>query len=319
MRDAMQDFRAAILTALGHAPEAIEPGRFLRFATSDRRGDDAGWCKLFADLRGGVYGCMRQGISEQWSTADRATMSRKQRAELAAHVMAATAEREALQREQWAENANRIARAWAQCVPLVPGDPVTLYLKRRGFGGVWPLSEVLRLHRALPYWHGAEKLGTYPAMVAPLLAPDGRMVALHRTYLHGDGRKADVPTVKKLTGAAGPLAGACIPLFKPAKGCIGIAEGIETALAACCASGLPTVAAYCAGNLSAWQWPAGVQRLVIFADADKPGREAADTLRARALTARLRCEVLTPATEGDDWADVWTAGGAVLIKAEGAA
>ena len=57
-------------------------------------------------------------------------------------------------------------------------------------------------------------------------------VALHRTYLTADGRKADVPSVKKLTGAAGPLAGACIPLHKPARGCIGIAEGIETALAA---------------------------------------------------------------------------------------
>ena len=61
-----------------------------------------------------------------------------------------------------------------------------------------------------------------------------------------------MPSVKKLTGAAGPLAGACIPLFKPAHGCIGIAEGIETALAAWCASGVPTVAAYCAGNLAAY-------------------------------------------------------------------
>lgn len=240
MRDPIQDFRVAILAAVGHAPEEIEPGRFIRFATSGRRSDDAGWCKLFVDLRGGVFGCMRQGISEQWSAADRATMTREQRAELARHVMATTAEREAIQRQQWAVNVNRIARVWAQCVPLTPGDPVTLYLKRRGFGGVWPLPEVLRLHRALPCWHGGEKLGTYPAMVAPLLAPDGRMVALHRTYLYADGSKADVPTVKKLTGAAGPLAGACIPLFKPAHGHIGIAEGIETALAAWCASGVPT-------------------------------------------------------------------------------
>jgi len=319
MRDALQEFRLAILGTLGHAPEAIEPGRFLRFATSDRRGDDAGWCKLFDDLRGGVFGCMRQGISEQWSAADRATMSREQRAELARHVMAATVEREALQREQWAANANRIARVWAQCVPLVPGDPVTLYLRRRGFGGVWPLPEVLRLHRALPYWHGAEKLGTYPAMVAPLLAPDGRMVALHQTYLHADGRKADVPTVKKLTGAAGPLAGACIPLFKPAQGCIGIAEGIETALAAWCASGVPTVAAYCAGNLAAWRWPAGVQRLVIFADHDRAGMEAAETLQGRAIRAGLQASVMTPTDDGADWCDVWADRGAVLVETGAAA
>ena len=315
MYDPVQAFREAILAALGHAPEVIEPGRLHRFPTSDRRGDDAGWCKLFDDLRGGVFGCHRQGISETWSAADRAAMTRGQRGELARQVMAATAQREAEQRRQWAENARRIAQVWAQCVPLVPGDPVTLYLKRRGFGGVWPLPELLRLHRALPYWHGAEKLGTFPAMVAPIIAPDGRTVALHRTYLAADGRKADLPSPKKLTGAAGPLAGACIPLHKPARGCIGIAEGIETALAAWCASAVPTVAAYCAGNVAAWRWPVGVQRLVIFADADKAGREAADTLRARAIRAGLQVSVMTPTDAGTDWCDVWAERGAVLIDA----
>ena len=319
MHEPREAFRTAILATLGHAPEEIEPGRFQRFGTSDRRGDSAGWCKLFDDGRGGVFGCYRQGLSEVWSATDRAAMTREQRAELARHVMAATAEREAQQRQQWAENAQRIAHMWAECVPLVPGDPVTLYLKRRGFGGVWPLPELLRLHRGLPYWQGANKLGAFPAMVAPIIAPDGRTVALHRTYLTADGRKADVPSPKKVTGAAGPLAGASIPLHKPARGCIGIAEGIETALAAWCASTVPAVAAYSAGNLAAWQWPAGVQRLVIFADHDKAGRESADKLRSRALGARLRCEVLTPTSEGADWCDVWAERGAVLIEAGGAA
>lgn len=315
MSDPFSDFRTAMLAALGHAPDVIEPGRFHRFSTSNRRGDSAGWCKLFDDLRGGVFGCYRQGISETWSAADRRTLTRDQRIELARQIAQATAEREAQQRQQWADNAQRIARMWSQCVPVLAGDPCSLYLKRRGLGDVWPLPEVLRLHPALPYWHGAEKLDTFPAMVAPIVAPDGRTVALHRTYLTADGRKADVPSPKKLISAAGPMAGACIPLHKPARGCIGIAEGIETALAAWCASGVPTVAAYCAGNLAAWQWPAGVQRLVIFADADKAGREAADTLRARALSRHLRCEVVTPTDHGSDWCDVWAASHAVEVAA----
>ena len=310
MSEPVQAFREAMLVELGHAPEVIEPGRFQRFATCDRRGDNAGWCKLFDDLRGGVFGCYRAGVSETWCAADRASMTREQRAELARQVLAATVQREAQQRQQWAENGARIARAWAECVPLLPGDPCTLYLKGRGFGGVWPLPEGLRLHRAMPYWHGGEKLGTFPAMVAAIVAPDGRTVALHRTYLTRDGKKAEVPTVKKLTGAAGPLAGACIPLHRPMRGCIGIAEGIETALAAWRASAVPTVAAYCAGNLAAWQWPAGVQRLVIFADADEAGQGAADALQRRALAAGLHCEVLTPSADGADWCDVWAAQGA---------
>lgn len=320
MRDAPEVFQRAVYAALGGAPELIEPGRLHRFSTSGKRGDTSGWCKLFDDLRGGVFGCYRQGIGETWSAADRATMTREQRAELARQVAAATAEREAQQRQQWAENSQRIARLWAECVPLVPGDPVTLYLKGRGLGGVWPLPELLRLHRALPYWHGADKLGTFPAMVAPIVTPDGRTVALHRTYLTRDGRKAEVPTVKKLTGAAGLLGGACIPLLPRARPrvlqTLGIAEGIETALAAWCASDVPTMAAYCAGNLAAWRWPAGLQRLVIFADADKAGRDSADTLRARALGAGLRAAVLTPSDDGADWCDVWARRGEVLTNAD---
>ena len=315
MADPLQAFRAAILAALGHAPDAIEPGKWQRFATRDRRGDSAGWCKVFDDPRGGVFGCYRQGISETWSTADRATMTRQQRAELARQVMAATAERETQQRQRWADEAKRIAQVWAKCVPLVPGDPVTLYLNRRGLGGVWQLPELLRLHRALPYWHSVEKLGAFPAMVAPIIAPDGRIVALHRTYLTPDGRKAGVPNPKKVTGAAGPLAGACIPLHRPQRGVIGSAEGIETALAALCDSTVPTVAAYCAGNLAAWRWPAGVQRLVIFADGDKAGREASGELLARAVRAGLQTSVMTPTEPGTDWCDVWAARGPAAVTA----
>ncbi|MBN8507123.1 MAG: toprim domain-containing protein [Burkholderiales bacterium] len=298
-------FRAAILTALGHAPDEIEPGRMQRFPTSARRGDTAGWCKLFTDLRGGVFGDFRSGLVETWCATDRAMMTAAQRAAFARQVMQATAEREADQRRRWAENAERIAKLQAELVPLVPGDPVTLYLKRRGFAGVWPLPACLRLHRALPYWHEGDVIGTFPAMVAPIVARDGHTVALHRTWLTRDGRKADVPSVRKVTAASGPLAGACIPLFQPERGRIGIAEGVETALAAWCASGLPTVAAYSAGNLAAWHWPAGVQRVVIFADHDAVGTDAAEKLRQLARAAGLSVSVMTPTEAGDDWCDVW--------------
>jgi len=315
MNDLLRAFRASIVALLGHAPETIEPGRFHRFATSDRRNDDAGWCKLFDDMRGGVFGCYRQGISERWSSADWTTITREQRADMARQVRAVTAERESQQRKQWTANAKRNAELWAQCVPPGPRDPVTEYLARRAIASLWPLPEALRFHRSLPYWHENEKLGTFPAMVAP----DGRTLALHRTYLTADGRKADLPSPKKLTGAAGLLNGASIPLHKPVRGCIGIAEGIETALAAWCASAVPTVASYCAGNMAAWRWPAGVQRIVVFADNDKAGREAADKLRARVSRAGLQASVMTPTNPGSDWCDVWAERDAVLIEAEPAA
>jgi hypothetical protein len=113
---------------------------------------------------------------------------------------------------------------------------------------------------------------------------------------------------------AQPLAGASIRLAKPRAGRLGIAEGIETALAASLASGVPTVAAYCANALAGFLWPPEVQALVIFADNDKAGRKAADTLRPRALRAGLRVNVVTPSDEGADWCDVWAARGAVAME-----
>ena len=127
---------------------------------------------------------------------------------------------------------------------------------------------------------------------------------IHRTYL-GEGCKADLPTPKKLTAASGPLVGACIPLAAPRGGVLGIAEGIETAAAASLGSGLPVVAAYCANALAGFALPRGIERLVIFADHDPAGQQAAATLAQRATRAGLTSKTLTPSKPGSDWADVW--------------
>ncbi|MBH9553333.1 DUF7146 domain-containing protein [Inhella gelatinilytica] len=315
----MTDTRAKFLDFMRHvlsgAPDFIEPGKLQRFSTNGRRGDTAGWCKLFEDGRGGVFGCHRQGIFEVWSAVDRRAMSAAELAQFQRQVQASRAEREREQRQRWAQNAERVHALWAECEPLLPGDSATLYLKRRGLGGMWPLPDCLRFHPRLGYWADGQQIGLFPAMVSAITSPEGELVALHRTYLTQGGRKAPVPTVKKLTAAAGPLAGACIALAKPSRGVLGISEGIETGLAAGLASGLPVVAAYSASNLAQWIWPSDVRRIVVFADNDKAGLDAADTLRARALRADLRCEVHSPSDAGVDWCDVWAAGQSVGVQA----
>ena len=313
MADPCDEFQRAIMATLSWAPDRIEQGRVCHFSTNGRRSDRAGWYRLFEDMSGGVFGCHRSGIVQTWRAAEHLTMTVEERAQQARRVRAAVTERQKDQRKQWVRNARCIDEVWRCTVSLKSGDPVSRYLARRGFDH-WPLPAVLRLHPALPYWQESKKVGVYPAMVAPIVAPNGRIVALHRTYLTDDGCKANVPSPKKVTGAAGRLAGASIPLQKPMRGCIGIAEGIETALAAWCGSEVPTVAAYCSGNLAQWHWPTGVQRLVIFADADSAGREAAETLRARASKARLSVDMLIPSDPGADWCDVWAARHAVMIE-----
>ena len=319
MHDALGDFRAAILAALGHAPDAIEPDRLHRFSTG-KRGDASGWCRQFADRRAGVFGCFRLGVFEVWTATPRQRMTPAERAAVRRQVAQARADRERDQACAWRRNADRIAFLWRQSRPVADADPVHRYLCRRLATGDFIAPACIRFHPAMPYVHDGEGVGAWPAMVAPIVGTDGKVRALHRTYLTPDGRKADVPgPVKKLTPAAGLLKGASIRLHEPRAGALGVAEGIETALAASCASRVPTVAAYSAGALAGYSWPAGVQRLVIFGDADRPGREAAEALRMRALAARLHCEVLTPTTEGADWCDVWAGRDAAPIEAGGAA
>lgn len=315
MRDAIDNFRISVLAALGHAPELIEPGRLHRFGTSGRANDKAGWCQLFEDGQAGVFGDFRSGTSSVWTAQRRELMTPAERTGMARRLKQAKAQREDKQRQHWAANARSNAALWAKTVPVTDGDPVSLYLQRRGLSG--PVPKHVRLHPHLTYWDGRDR-GAWPAMIAPLIRADGVVLALHRTYLTADGNKAPVPTVKKLTSAAGPLAGASIPLHDPQHSVIGIAEGIETAQAAHLASGLSTVAAYCAGNLAAYVWPPGVNRIVVFADADPAGAAAAQSLKARAIRAGLSVAVLTPSTPGADWCDVW-AQRAVVTASEAAA
>jgi phage/plasmid primase-like uncharacterized protein len=302
MHKAAHNFRLAVLAALGAAPDHIEPGPIHRFSTSSRASDKAGWCQLFEDGRAGVFGDFRTGISPVWTAQPRELMSSVERAAVARQLAQAKAQRQAERRQDQALNAQRNAGLWAQAMPVQPGDPVSQYLERRGLAGPVPLN--LRLHADLTYWNDGDR-SSYPAMLAPLISNDGQLLAIHRTYLTTDGHKAPVPTVKKLTSASGSLAGSCIPLHDARQDVIGIAEGIETAQAAHLASGLPAVAAYCAGNLAAYVWPTAVRRLVVFADADPAGAAAAQRLKTRALAAGLRVTVLTPAKPGADWCDVW--------------
>ncbi len=298
-------FLAEVFRVLGNAPVQLETARFQHFSLNGKPGDKAGWSLLFANGLTGIFGDFRAGTSHFWRAKPTRSMSQAERVEMLERVRLARSRHAMNLRDRQASNESVIKSIWSETVPITVGDPASSYLDRRGLVG--PIPTILRLHRNLRHWDSDthSDFGCWPAMVAPLIHPDGRMLALHRTYLSADGYKAPVPTVKKLTGTAGPLAGACIPLHAPRDGVIGIAEGIETALAAHLASGIPTVAAYCSSNLAAYIWPPEVVRIVVFADADKAGMCAALALKARATSAKVSAVILTPSVPGCDWADVW--------------
>ncbi|WP_162150976.1 toprim domain-containing protein [Acidovorax sp. JHL-3] len=297
------EFLGAIQASLGYAPQYLEPGRFCRFGPRK-----SGWAKLFSDGFGGVFGDHRQSVSSHWSACPPQHQSPAELASMRLQIRLAALEREAEQHAQWDKNAQRNAALWTASAPA--GDAVRSYLAARGLAH-WAIPNCIHQHPGLAYWHADDNgelhmLGSYPAMLAPIVS-GGKLLAIHRTYL-GEGCKADVPTPKKLTAAVGQLAGACIPLAAPRGGVLGIAEGIETAAAASLGSGLPVVAAYCANALAGFTFPRGIQRLVIFADHDPAGQQAAVGLAHRATRAGLISKTLTPSKPGSDWADVWLEG-----------
>lgn len=302
----MPDFLAVVLARVGYAPDHIQPGKLERFTTSQRRSDKAGYCKLWPDGLGGFYGDFRAGIFGTWSAVDRGQMSPSDRWRHERQMAQARAERDAIQRERWAKNRQRLRELWRAAQVVTQGDPVARYLAGRGLGQAWPVPACLRYHPCLPYWSDGELIGTFPAMLATFRGASGGVVALHQTFLTRDGLKADVPSVKKISPAAGLLMGGCIALAEPRDAVLGIAEGIETALCAGVASGLPVVAAYSAGCLTGYQWPKQLTRLVIFGDNDAngTGQAAAQKLATRARTAGVSVSVLIPQKSGTDWADV---------------
>jgi putative DNA primase/helicase len=304
----IQAFKNAIHTVVGYSPDDIQPGKLQRFATSTRPNDTSGWCVFFPDLEHGAYGDWRTGISENWKAKMVRQLSTAERQKIAQAIEQVTKERYNERAAIWLENRQKNLAIWNQSQHFTDGDPVALYLASRGLGDVYKRCDCLRYLADHPFYDNGKLIGWFPVMLAKITAPSGEAVALHRTYLTKEGVKADVPTVKKITSTSGSLIGASIKLFKPTDGVLGVAEGIETALAATLGSTVPTQAAYSASGLASFVWPSSVQHLVIFADNDQAGIEAAEKLKQRAFDRGISCKVTIPSEPGKDWADIWVSG-----------
>lgn len=168
----------------------------------------------------------------------------------------------------------------------------------------------LRFHTALPYWrpdgNRPELVGTWPALLAIVRGPDGRLVTLHRTWLAADGQgKAPVPTPRKLCPPGRPdgLRGAAVRLYA-ATDRLALAEGIETALAVRLACGWPVWSCVSAGGMAAVIVPDIVREVMIAADFDRAGINAAEALAQRLTAEGRRARVAVPDRPGTDFADL---------------
>jgi phage/plasmid primase-like uncharacterized protein len=240
---------------------------------------------------------------------------------------AAEAEREA------AKKRARAAETWSQSWPIEEGSPQQKYLAGRG---LWPLPEAARLVlRAASIRYPADrdsagKVVAYPAgrelhpvMLARVSAPGIVVTGVHVTFLapreDGSVGKLAFPvddTVHKAKQTWGDFRpGAAIRLADPAER-MGVAEGIETALAASrLFDGLAVWSAISAGGMERFATPRCCRELLIFADRDKPrtervwqpegaGMHSARHLHAASAARGVPARIMLPRAPFGDFADV---------------
>lgn len=199
-------------------------------------------------------------------------------------------------------NADKLAALRQVCIDakaIERGDQACRYLAGRGLR-LHDIPKSIRLHPGLYYRDGGE-IGTYPAMLAIVTGADGKGRSVHRTYLQGD-QKAPVRAPKKLMQGL-PIAGAAIRLAAVSE-CLGIAEGIETALAAAELFEMPVWSCVSTSGIESFEPPEGVRELTIFADHDAnfAGQSSAYGAAKRLSLKGYKVAVRVPPTQGD-WLD----------------
>jgi putative DNA primase/helicase len=180
---------------------------------------------------------------------------------------------------------------------------VNAYLRSRG---ITATSPVFIGFRALPYYDGRKHVGNFAAVVVPILSPLGKVISAHRIYVTDA-----VAERKKFTALASgdTLNGAAVRLCDVDEE-MGVAEGIETALAAHQLFGVPVWSVLNANGLVTFRPPSTVRRVHVFGDNDDSGtgQAAAWQLAAALRRAGIEAPVNLPETAESDWLNVLNGG-----------
>lgn len=279
--DSLADFKQAISDAGLEPPDTIEPGKLHRFpGVGKKRGNDAGWCKLFQDGRGGVFGDWSTGLQGHWIAGrSGGDYTPEELAEFRRQVEQAREARDAEDARRRADAARKAARLTAEATPAAADHP---YLLRKGIEPVPAILELTtdRVRAILGY---TPKSGGEPLAGRILIAPVSVSGELSTAELIDEqGRKSAIAGGRKAGGSWSPE-----PIPDDAE-IVAVGEGVATVLSVRQATGWPVVAALSSGNLEAVahqvreQHPAAA--LVILADLVKstgcPDEHAAEAARA---------------------------------------
>lgn len=135
------------------------------------------------------------------------------------------AERQAAERQERDDAIAWCRRLWREARDH-PGDPALRYLQGRGLR-LASLPPTIRCHPRMPHKETGREM---PCMLAAIQDVEGRVVGLHRTFLHvasdGSVHKTALRPAKKMNGEAW---GGAVRLSMPAPTLV-LGEGIETVL-----------------------------------------------------------------------------------------
>lgn len=286
-------------------------------------GDKQGICGFWNETPNGgdlidlyqlIHGCSaREAVewAKEWlgldaAPATRLNMSHRRRRE----IETGRKERAANQAQSVARRTASASQIWKQSIPLQGLGAV--YLSSRGIDPKYAGTE-LRYHSSLSYPAG----GVFPAVVARVSNIDGRGVGIWRIYLKPTGEgKAPVDNPKL---GLGECLGGAVRIGNLWTE-IGIAEGVETALACrhfihkTTNTMMPVWAALSTSGMKAITLPPEVRSVRIFADNDpikfrsgkivpSSGLSAAKELATRLKAAGLVVRIQEPPS-GLDWLDV---------------
>ncbi len=221
---AINDFIEAMRASGLEPPQSVVAGEFRRFpgiGHERNRADRAGWCKLFADGRAGIFGDWRQGLTQTWIVhGAEKQLSKAERHKLRQEIAAAQHEAaEAIQRLHL-ENAENARVIW-QSSPAAPADHPYLVAK-----GIAPhLVRLDVIDRAL---------------IVPVYQPDGQIWSLQ--FIDAQGNKRFMPDGKMKDGHCW--------LGEPTGDTFLVAEGFSTGATLHQATHLPSCVAFNAGNLA---------------------------------------------------------------------
>lgn len=276
------EFRNAIIEAgFQSVPRPIEPGKIHRFpGINKKRGKTDGWCLLFDDCRGGVYGDWSTGLTATWQAGHLNELTPAEKARFKREIKEAQRQRDKEQREAHKKGALK-AQNLIRAASLEFGTHRYLQTKQVQPYGI--------------YTNGYQ-------LVIPAYDINGNIQSLQHITPTGD---------KKFMGGGKAKGGMYFIGEIKAEETILICEGFATGATLHEESGHPVVVAFNADNLEpvslAIRKKYPKAELIICGDNDRttegnPGKTKA-TKAALTVGAQLAIPEFSETESGSDWND----------------